>query len=579
MASDHSPSRNQPRRQSIPLQDLSRPPDLTINDNVRGHSRSLSGRARELFNNRQSFGGRGNPAYERVDEGSPPAGERNLLSLPHVTTPRNAHQPLYNYEDGEVSPVNAEDFQVAMGSVGLSFGNSGGLNRAAVSGGSSHRGSTLDIIAEREDISPFSHPVQHIPNDNDNETYFSPTDDSTPLTDAQYLQPISGAQASSSSGQRHDRQNSAFSFQERYSPGSRLGDDLPNAEAGLHRSGSRAIQRLSSQSIRSPNRSLSVSATTSPLSRAGSMVRKMSQRVVNLSNEPEIVEQSLRRQPSIKQARLEAPPSFPAMAEYAHDEPSRTTHIEKASQLIFARSTEGRRHNPLKGKSLGLFASNSWLRLKLCDMLVHPATEPAILVFIVAQTILLAVDAAPAIQYMERPEVWKISFINIALLFLFSIYTLEIIAKIIVSGLIKNPQEYSTVNWSLGFKNAILDLSQSFFAASKQSSAKTGTSASSVPQPSILRSFTGTQGLADIPGNSREQQAFRLARRAFLRHSFNRLDLLAVVSFWVSFALSISHVEENRHVYVFRMLSCLRILRLLSLTSGTSVINILRCRC
>lgn len=572
MASDRSSSRNQPRRQSIPLQDLSRPPDLTINDNARGHSRSFSGRARELLSNRQSFGGRGNTAYERVDEGSPPAGERNLLNLPHVTTPRIVHQPPYNYEDGEVSPVNAEDFQVAMGSVGLSFGDSGVLNRPAISGGSSKRGSTLDIIAEREDVPSFFNPVQPLPNDNDNEAYFSPTDDSTPLTDARYLQPISGAQASSSSGQRHDRQNSAFSFQERHSPGSRLGDDLPNAEAGLHRSGSRAFQRLSSQSMRSPNRSLSVSATTSPLSRAGSIVRKMSQRVVNLSNEPEVVEQSIRRQPSIKQARLEAPPSFPAMAEYAHDEPSRTPQIEKASQLVYARPADGRRQNPLKGKSLLFFAPDNWLRLKLCDMLVHPATEPAILVFIVAQTILLAVDAAPALKYGERPKVWTGSAIDIVLLILFSIYTLEIIAKIIVSGLIKNPYEHSTVNWSLGFKNAITELSRSFFAGNKQSSVKNSSGASD-PQPSILRSFTGAQGLADIPGNSRDQQAFRLARRAFLRHSFNRLDLLAVVSFWVSFALSLSLVEENRHIYVLRMLSCLRILRLLSLTSGTSVIN------
>lgn len=571
MTSDRSPSRNQPRRQSIPLQDLSRPPDLAIDDNGRGHSRSLSGRARELLGNRQSFGGRANTVYERVHEGSPPPRERNLLALPHITTPRNAHQSPYNYEDGEVSPVNVEEFQVAMGSMGLSFSNPSPSNRPAISGGSSRRGSTLDIIAERDDVSPFSHPIHSVSNENNQENYFSPTDDSTPLADTRYLQPISGAQVSSPSGQRHDRQNSAFSFQERYSPSSRLGDDLPNAEAGLHRSGSRAFSRLSSQSMLSPNRSLSVSATTSPLSRAGSMVRKMSQRVVNLSNEPEVVvEQSLRRQPSIKQARLEGPPSFPAMPEYAHDEPSRTPQIEKTFPYVFTNSSKGPYQYPLKGKSLLIFAPESWIRLKLCGMLVHPVTEPVILVLIVVQTILLTIDAAPALQYMKRPQDWKATPINIALLLLFVVYTLEIIARIIVSGLIKNPQEHSTVDWSLGFKNAIIDICQSFFAVNKQSSVKSATGAS-IPQPSILRSFTGAQGLADQSGSSREQQAVRLARRAFLRHSFNRLDLLAVVSFWVSFAMSNLPVEENHHVYVFRMLSCLRILRLLSLTSGTSV--------
>jgi hypothetical protein len=79
------------------------------------------------------------------------------------------------------------------------------------------------------------------------------------------------------------------------------------------------------------------------------------------------------------------------------------------------------------------------------------------------------------------------------------------------------------------------------------------------------------QAQEDQPGHTRQQQRVRLARRAFLRHSFNRLDFLAVVSFWISFGLSIAQIESDRHVYVFRMLSCMRILRLLGLTSGTSV--------
>src|SRR5437879_12984243 len=63
-----------------------------------------------------------------------------------------------------------------------------------------------------------------------------------------------------------------------------------------------------------------------------------------------------------------------------------------------------------------------------------------------------------------------------------------------------------------------------------------------------------------------------MARRAFLRHSFNRLYFVAVVSYWISLWLCITGVEAERHLYVFRMMSCLRILRLLGITSGTSVI-------
>ena len=76
----------------------------------------------------------------------------------------------------------------------------------------------------------------------------------------------------------------------------------------------------------------------------------------------------------------------------------------------------------------------------------------------------------------------------------------------------------------------------------------------------------------DTPGHGRQQQRNRLARRAFLRHSFNRLDFIAVVSFWISFALTTVNYENRHHVYVFRMMSCFRTLRLLGLTSGTSII-------
>lgn len=568
MASGRSSPQNHTRRQSIPLQDLSRPPDPTVSRSGGSErQRSVSGRARALLGNRHSFSGRLNTAYERVDEGSPPAHDRNLLDLPHVTTPRSAHQPPYNLEDGEISPVNGGVFQAAVGSVGISFDPPGPSISPTLGSGSSARASTLGVIQETEAISPFSHAPHQQPTDDTNDSYFSPTDDSTPLTDTRYLQPISGAQSSQLSAQRHDRQNSQSS------PSSRLGDDLPNAEGNSRGS------RLSTHSVRSVARTLSTSAAASPLSRAGSMMRKMSQRVVNLSNEPEIVEQSIRRQPSSKHARLEEPPSFPAMTEYAHDEPQQTAPpIEKVIPLIGTHPTrkqEPKPHNPLKGKSLYIFSPDSWIRLNLCEMLVHPAAEPVILVLIVVQTILLAVDSAPTLGYGKRPKAWGESRIDAAMLVLFSIYTIEIAARIIVSGLVINADEYSTINWSLAFKDAVMGKTWHLFAPQSHQSTSSPLNPTGPAgfQPSILRSFTSMQAQADQTGSSRQQQRNRLARRAFLRHSFNRLDFLAVISYWVSFALAVSHVESNSHFYLFRMLSCLRILRLLSLTTGTSVRN------
>ena len=561
MASNRLSPQNHMTPQSIPLQDLTRPPDAAQEDSQgRNNRRSFSERTRAFVGNGQSFSGRVNTAgrYARVAEESPPRSDRTGSSLPHVTTPPNAHQP-YAYDDGELSPVNVGDFQAAMGSVGLSFEPAGSSQLPLPATPSAEgRGSSLGMVTETEDVSLLTKPTMRFTSEDDD--YFSLTEnDRTPLTDQRYLQPISGSQLPTPSGQRHERQ------------GSRLGDDLPTVEAGLRRP-------LSTHSARSLSRSLSLSTAGSPLSRAGSMMRKMSQRVVNLSNDPDYVEPTIRRRPSTttssREARLEEPPSFPAMGEYMHNVSHNTAStIEKLPPTVRAEQVHDPwkpRPNPLKGRSLGIFKPDSWLRLQLCEMLVHPITEPVILVLILFQTVLLAVQTFPKLPYGGRPQTWNSSWIDYALLALFVGYTLEIGARIVVSGFIKNAREYATVDWDLGFKHVLTTRIRHLLAPEKQQS--TAQTASLVNhQPSIVRSFTSIQAQADQLGHSRQQQRDRLARRAFLRHSFNRLDFLAVVSFWISFILSIFKVASQTHLYVFQMLSCLRILRLLGLTSGTSV--------
>ena len=547
MASDRSSPQ---RRQSIPLQDLLPTPEQT-SDNNEGWSpgRSSRRRTRTLLGHRQSFSGRVHTAYERVNEGSPPAPTVEDSGLPHVTTPRNAHQPPVPYDDGEVSPVNAESFQAAMGSVGLSFEPPGPSRPSP-----GKRRSTLNVITENDAVSTYSLPTSHPIDEAEQDTYFSPQDtDRTPLTDSRFLQPIAGTRAPGP-GLRAPPPSTGHSRS-----GSRLGDDLPHMEAGLGRPASTMSTK-----------SLSSSSASNPLSRAGTILRKASQRVVNLSNEPDTIENSLRRERSIREARMEEPPTFPAMQDYAHDERS-SPPPEKAQPPVPNDESFQPVPNPLKGESLGVFSPDNWIRLKLCEMLVHPATEPVILILIVAQTILLAIDSAKPILYEsgKKPKAWQASWINYALLVLFSIYTLEIIARIIVSGLIKNADEYSTLDIARGFRAALNERVRAFFAPQKTTTLKDG--AREVQQPSIFRSFTGAQLHVDQPGHSRQQQRVRLARRAFLRHGFNRLDFVAVVSFWIMIVLSMTKVESSRHLYLFRMLSCLRILRLLGLTSGTSV--------
>lgn len=573
MASDNhnprSPSGNQP----IPLQDLSRPPDTVIADgrgrNRDSNSSSGGGGGDGLGIQRRSLIGRGSlrRRYERLGEDSPTSRERRDFD-----STRDGQDVAEG--DGEDGPIDDPGgFQQAITSVGLSFDgpSSNHLPGMTPSNRSLRSGS---IRTGDEELSSLNNSR---PDLSDTQGFGSPTDtiegDTTPLNDGRYMQPISGSLNSRQPKRGRDRGHSVH-FSE--VSGSRLGDDLPNLENGMGKRPRGSIEetpRLSHDRARS----LSPSASGSAISRASSMMRMMSQRVVNISNEPEVVEQSIERESSLKQARLEGPPPLPAMTEYAHDATENGVEDtdappEKKSPFSFKtkpkpRKPSGPRVNPLQGNSLGIFPPENRLRRVLCEMLVHKLTEPTILILIIIQTVLLAVESASS---KGRSEYWGGSKFDYVFFALFVIYTLELIARTIVSGFIWNPHEYSTLDRSAGLKNAIIEKGRSFFVPQAQTSTRKSATPSG-PQVSVLRSFTGMQPPLESSDDPRHQQRMRLARRAFLRHSFNRLDFIAVVSYWISFVLCLSGTESAKNIYVFRMLSCLRILRLLNLTRGTSV--------
>ncbi|KAM0445123.1 hypothetical protein ACHAO4_009925 [Trichoderma viride] len=332
---------------------------------------------------------------------------------------------------------------------------------------------------------------------------------------------------------------------------------------------------------------LSRSASTAgAFQRAGSIVRAMSQRVVNLSGESDVADQRSSRYHSRSRDSSSERPLNPTLSTYA-DEPyySRATAspAEKAAQNTFLTTeiptrlpspARSKAPNPLRGKSLGIFSPESRFRLWMCDLLVNPYTEPFILILIVSQTILLAVESWPDVfsPGNARPEQWGNRPIDWTMLALFIIFTIEIMARIVVSGFILNAEEYSTIDRKRGIRAAVADRYRSIFQPQRQRSTKRVRSAQ--PQaPAFARSFTTLmQGQQTGPKTVEDQQRFQLARRAFLRHSFNRLDFVAVVSFWITFVLAMTGTENRHHFYLFQMLSCLRILRLLALTHGTACV-------
>ncbi|KAK5168414.1 calcium channel protein [Saxophila tyrrhenica] len=610
MANNDDPAhrRNQSAN-NIPLQDLSQEGITSQEQDGRlntgehsNHRRTFSERIAELRHSRRDNAGNASTRYAPLSARSPsPPGQRAPLSpVAFVTSPTGHHERIPDEDDEQAySPVTDRGaFQAAIGFAGLSF-NAGGSSSSEDEGveetpprpsrvSQVSRPSLPSLRTNSEDMGDMVS-VQL-----DDGPAFSPApvgdddDDTLPLTDSARLQPSTSRDSGRLSGQNHDR-NGGFSFgrssglSARFvgsrggSPSnSRLGDSLhalETGESGLSRSPS------------SRKRSLSPSSTDSPLTRTGTMLRNMSQRVVNVSNEQvdSIVSRNMRRRSTMRRpSQLVQPPpaiSETAVTDFAHTDGQVSSIHSRGSEKSASSIIEPEipQHlppidrNPLRGKSLGFFSPESRLRKSLLRLMVHPFFEPIILILIVIQTIILAVDSAENVYTNPRPKNWGGHWTDFALFAIFVIYTVEIAIKIVVSGFILNPKEYSTIDRSVGTRQALVNKANELFALHRQPSKRDVRANRAEVPPSLLRSFTA-ETFEDVPGASRQEMKKRLARRALLRHSFGRLDFVAVVSFWVGFMLGAFGIEKSYHLYVFQMMSCLRIVRLLSITSGTSVI-------
>jgi hypothetical protein len=364
-----------------------------------------------------------------------------------------------------------------------------------------------------------------------------------------------------------------------------LGFDLePGLSGDRHRNFGDHLSPTDKRRSRSPS--------SGALHRASSMMRAMSQRVVMISGEGDLVDQANRRErerkrersrsrsPSVD-GRLSGPPPGPMLVDTSYPSQVYPSPGEKRPEYASFSTVpsppppplrrRGPLHNPLSGKSLGIFPPDNPIRKGLCDLLVNPWTEPFILFLIITQTVLLAVEAAPDVflEGNHRPERWGTTWIDWAMFALFVFFTLEIMARIIVSGLIINPDNYAP-RGKKRLRERVAEKYRAVFQPERQKSIRQPQSQEEQFVPTFARSFTVMQDMA-AQASLEEQQRLHLARRAFLRHSFNRLDFIAVVSYWITFVLSVTGLEAKHSLYVFRMLSCLRIIRLLALTQGNLV--------
>ena len=218
----------------------------------------------------------------------------------------------------------------------------------------------------------------------------------------------------------------------------------------------------------------------------------------------------------------------------------------------------------------------------------------------------MTLQTAPDVYTSPRPASGYFhTWMDYALFALFVTFTLEICARIVLTGLFLNPTlsklatspdpdalspplGASTSSYpprptthELGFRTLReANSTTSFFVDRKPSYSKERPTATphepaiklAPPLEHSKLSSTKRDGFAAhtpfVQSIRRQRMTYQ---HAFLRHSWNRLDFVAVVSFWISFGLSLAGTEASHNVYIFRALSVLRATRLLAITAGTTV--------
>lgn len=154
-------------------------------------------------------------------------------------------------------------------------------------------------------------------------------------------------------------------------------------------------------------------------------------------------------------------------------------------------------------------------------------------------------------------------------------------ARIVLTGLVFDP-ESSTRDWISGRRRFITRLHN---RDQRQPDTLQRSTSSHAPPRAAWRNEIHKEAhsprrkttiIPEAPFQSAVARQLDLAHsnRPYLRHSWHRIDLLAIVCFWISFFLAITRNEatDSRHLYIFRAISVLRAARLLVITSGTATI-------
>ncbi|KAJ6452267.1 Ion transport protein-domain-containing protein [Mycena sanguinolenta] len=267
----------------------------------------------------------------------------------------------------------------------------------------------------------------------------------------------------------------------------------------------------------SRRRTLRYSASPSPLKKTGTAIKHVSQNL---------------RRASVRVVNM----ASVGLERLPDDKKDEDDHLPDLAETL-----------PIRGRTLGFLGPTNKLRLACFNFLVYPWTEPIILVLIILNAILLTIQSSRSLTLTDPPTVYKGYFHaweDFALFILFVVFTLEACARICVSGLLLDPEGHS-----LSLPAAV---------------EKVVSGSEKAPNETLALPFR--LSVANAATQTRRNAPY-------LRHSWSRIDAIAILSFWASFALAWAGVERGaHHIRIFRALSALRTARLLTITSGTTAI-------
>ncbi|KAF8321114.1 hypothetical protein DL93DRAFT_1599778 [Clavulina sp. PMI_390] len=368
-----------------------------------------------------------------------------------------------------------------------------------------------------------------------------------------------------------------------------VGSDAPYADEDDERRAGNAIKGRRNRYVGStPTRSGTLGG--SALRAMSRNFKRMSLRVVDIASSSTTREHGVRLDDEDDEDLNEKTP---------HPENAETPHPESPPSR-------------LRGTTLGIFGPHSGVRLALLNFLVAPWTEPLILLLIFIHAIVLIIESSRSVYLHQRPVLYFHQWEDFVIFGLFVIYTLEMFARILTTGLVLDPEvPWRSIRLSFRafvterkpilraqFRDDPLDrpVAVSALAASSSRTVGSGNPSSPLSDSSAHQrgdsfwrlAMEGSAPTQYQPPQSekkgRLEAPFQLAiekqrslseqGRPYLRHSWNRIDFVSIVSFWIMFILAILRVEDRPtlHLFIFRALSVLRISRLLAVTGGTATI-------